>query len=192
MKKHLLFTLGIAGLVALGETTAMAIPIYTDLDVFGLSGQKVDANTPLAGAFQISSNDADGIPDLTGYNPLSEQITGASVVFVLRDDSFFDGQEQVKIDLGSNFFQSGAVLDSPLIFSILGGSVSGSALLDLDADGVLNYTISSADGDFVAISAFLSATAGPKSTSVPDGGSTVALLGLGLLGLGWARRKLMA
>ena len=74
------------------------------------------------------------------------------------------------------------------------GSFTGSAVLDfggnlavigdIQSDGIVNYRVRTFGGDFVFDAAFA------HFNTVPDGGSTVALLGLSLAGIGFLRRKL--
>ena len=67
-----------------------------------------------------------------------------------------------------------------------------SALVSLNADGYLDVTISSLIGDFWVGDSTLTvqtSDAGPTSVSEPG---TLALLGLGLAGLGFTRRKAKA
>lgn len=66
-------------------------------------------------------------------------------------------------------------------------------IMDLKQDGILSYRIEAENGDFYVDYAVLTATvAGPTSPSpvkTPDGGATVAFLGLGLLGLAGINRR---
>ena len=181
-----IWTLLSVSFLALVSFSAQAIT-YRDTDSFGLLGTKVDSRTPLVGYFQINANDADGIPDLTGYNPASQQIYSASVAFLLGDDFDFFTSETVDITLGASLFLDGGSV--PTIIGWRAGSVTGTALFDLQADGVLKYTIASDSGDFLAYKAVLQAEAGSRSVSVPDGGTMLALFGLALTGLGVIRRK---
>jgi hypothetical protein len=99
-----------------------------------------------------------------------------------------DGQERMTINLGSDPFateNSAQSADYLYLFAV--GGVSGSALFDLSANGMLNYSIVANRGDFLALSATLTVNASPKG--VPDGGSTAALLGIGFLGIYTVQRK---
>ena len=62
-------------------------------------------------------------------------------------------------------------------------------LADLNATGKLDYTVTMiGNSDVTLKGASLLAVA---SAPVPDGGSTLALLGCAIFGLGWARKKLV-
>ena len=168
--------------VALIATSAHAV-IYTDLDVYnGFTGRLVNGSNPLNGQFQISSQDADGINDLVGYNP-DEEIITATASFLLYDDSFFDGSERVTINLGSDPF----VDNSAASFLFAVGGVSGNALFDLSADGILSYSIVANSGDFRVNSGLLTVDA--RARTVPDGGTTAVLLGMAFLGICAVQRK---
>ena len=171
---------------ALLATGAHAVT-YSDFDLYnGWTGTLVDAENPRKsvynGTFQISYQDADGINDVVGYDPLTQKITSAFASFLLYDDSFSDGSETVTITLGPDAFISG---QATFLFAL--GSVTGGALFDLDADGVLYYSIVANSGDFRAKSGLLAAHAEPRP--VPDGGMTTILLGIGFLGICAFQRK---
>jgi hypothetical protein len=70
-------------------------------------------------------------------------------------------------------------------------SYNGSAgLIDLvEADGKLKYTVSSLLGDFTVKYSIMTATTG-GNISVPDGGPTVILIGLALIGIITIQRQL--
>jgi hypothetical protein len=100
------------------------------------------------------------------------------------------------VDLGTVLGQLNPDDSNPFLFNITGANIS----LWL-ADDTLNVVIdkggfgSPPSGDNLAInSSRLTLTydpdAGTPTSSVPDGGSTAALFGLGLLGLWGAGRKL--
>jgi hypothetical protein len=175
--KDALFTVFLGTLLA---TSAPAI-VYSDLDVFnGASGRLVTAANPLSGYFDINAQDNDGILDRVGYDSTNQQITRAIASFSIVDDNPFswsDGSETVTINLGSSTFVNSHA--ATILFAL--GDVTGSALLDLNVDGIIKYTIAANSGDFKAIHGSLLANAEPKS--VPDGGWTVVFLGIGFLGI---------
>jgi len=76
-------------------------------------------------------------------------------------------------------------------FSILGGSLVGQALLNLQEDGRIGYRIEWLSGDSFKVSAasLIAQTAPNSVAGVPDGGMTLALLGFGLVALEWGRRR---
>jgi VPDSG-CTERM motif len=154
-----------------------------------------------------STFDISGYANFSDYNILSFEVT-----FAFADDSD-NGFEHVDITLGQNENGSlttiwddrevdGSHADAPNSYDWLSplSFSSGALLLDLQADGILNYsvTIQSKDSwrveDAYLKIAQLTAKAERKpvttNTPVPDGGATLGLLGLGLMGLGALRRKL--
>lgn len=178
---------------------ASAISYYSDVD---LIGQKVTTSSSYSSDFNIVDNGGDSLFDLfssllpgpntfsDGYNAATETITNAWAIFVFVDDTwnqsdsgwFSDEAETVEVDLGTMDFQS--PIEVGFLSSVYG---SISILTDLDEDGILGYTISSTQGDFKVLSAGLAATY--EARPVSDSGTSLALLGLGLLGLvGISRR----
>lgn len=176
--------------VVMLATSARAIP-YTDINVIGVKLD--DLHPSVSGEFNIAD---------AGYNSVTHQVTYASAWFAFADDTLpWDGQddpldlngnyEVVKVDLGLAPGYFGPVEVN--LATLLGGDVKGSVLMDLSADGRLEYTISQVTGDLYVGFAKLVAEASPRTgtaNAVPDGGTTVALLGLALLGLSAARRKM--
>lgn len=160
---------------------------YTDTDSFGLFGTKVNGQTPLEGFFQIDLDDADGINDDTGFAS-GDTVNWAKASFLLGDDLDFQS-ESVDISLGGAVFKDGASV--PWLVGWVAGSITGTALFDLQADGTLKYVISADRGDFRAYAAILEADVTKGSTNVPDSGSAVALLGAVIAGLGLVRRRLV-
>jgi hypothetical protein len=126
---------------------------------------------------------------LSGYNPLTETILSASVIFRFRDDlpgldTPPDGTEFVTIDLGGAFFLGPTEVTT--VLTPVGGPVLGSALVNLDADGILSYTIHWISGDFFAVSANLDAVSGPRAPApVPDG-QELAIVACAMPSSSWA------
>lgn len=127
------------------------------------------------GTFDIASD---------GYDSTAETVLSAYAEFL-----FFDLvlNESLTVTVGGENFASHG---SFFMFLTIGDDVLGSALLDLDADGILSYTITRASGEFWLKHASLTAITGPRTSQpVPEAGTSVVLLGLGLLGVGLARGK---
>lgn len=127
--------------------------------------------------------------DLTlhGFVPGPQTISWAYASFSFLDlDSVLD---MVTISLDSSLASG---LPSPIGFSVFGGLVLGTVLADLNTSGTLDYTVTMSGNSAVTLkgaSLFANVTG---NAPVPDGGSTLALLGCAMLGLGWARKKLIA
>ena len=125
-----------------------------------------------------------------GYNPDTEQVIWAGVAFVfVGSDS---AEDTVRISLNG---ESQGVQHVSYGFSVFGGLLSGEALCDLNDFGVLSYQVRWLSGDpflFKTATLLAETSANASVPSVPDGGTTVGMLGLALLGLGLAGRKLKA
>lgn len=121
-----------------------------------------------------------------GYDSSAETIISADVEFVFWDsDTNADG---VTVSVGGMTEPGSTVTQG---FSIFGGSLTGQALLSLDENGQVGYQIEWLSGDSFKVSAasLIVQTTPNSVVGVPDGGATVALLGLGLVALEWGRRK---
>ncbi|HAV65057.1 MAG TPA: hypothetical protein DCY13_22140 [Verrucomicrobiales bacterium] len=182
MIKYVKTMLASAALVA-GLSTGSAVTIY-DVNVHT---EYLAAGETETGMFDISPP----------YNPATQTVVSASVWFFFSDDvnpwydpldPFGSHSEYVEIRLGPG---SGVVLGTGEvgIFDIESGNVSGTAYVQLNSTGQLSYSVTATSGDFVFLAAKLAAHVG-SNASVPDGGLTVGLLGLGLIAVGcWRRQK---
>jgi hypothetical protein len=166
----------IAGLLLASQAQAL---VYMDFNLYDSTTGYVGDLQTLSGSFNIATSD--GGPGDFGYDPALEHVVSAFAEFTIFDDDIFDEDETFRIDFGSQLFLEG----SATLF-IETADVTGTALFDLSADGILNYTITSTGGDFYVDNAVLVATTAPR---VPDGGGTAVLLGTGLLGLLALRQK---
>lgn len=129
-----------------------------------------------------------------GYT-LGDSIIGARVSFGLWDND--SAKEQVSFSIGGQNLGSspGSQISGYNTFSYdLFSGLSASALaavLDDLADGTINYKVTMANNwsnESVWLKwAFLEIQS--EARRVPDGGATLALFGLGLLGVAFARRK---
>jgi hypothetical protein len=171
MRKSVFIALAASSLIVLSGVTGRAGTLW-DIDVFYnyLSGQ----TATYTGYFDIKSK----------YNSALETVTDAQAWFLVLDDQWFDPNEKVAVDLGDKPF----VGSSYASFNILGGKVSGDALVTLDTTGTLKYTLRRTEGDFLALAAKLYVETCPRA--VPDGGTTLMLLGAALAGIEPLRRKM--
>jgi len=128
--------------------------------------------------------------DLTaqGFVPGPQTISLAYASFSFLDSDFVS--DLVTISLDNSLLTMGS--PSPFGFSAFGGLVSGTVLADLNASGKLDYTVTMSGNSSVTLKGASLLADVTGNASVPDGGSTMALLGGALLGLGWARKKLIA
>ena len=171
MKKTLL-ALVVSGLFA----ASAGATIYTDLENYlSLSsplGFQVKPSTTLTGEFDLTD---------FGYNSLAEQVNGALVSFALWDPR--GGTENVYISLVNPL---STIWSGSVSLALTLDTVQGTALADLSSDGILKFYVTASSGEAYVKSATLVATAGNR---VPDGGATLTLLGLALLGILGAQRK---
>lgn len=117
-----------------------------------------------------------------GYIP-GTIIDPASLVFTffLRDPNGGNESERLNINFGDLVF-NGSSFSGTLVTSF-----GGNALLvgDIQTNGFVMYRVRALSGDFILDAAYAQFT-----TSVPEGGSAAALLGIALIGAEVARRRL--
>ena len=122
-----------------------------------------------------------------GYNPVSQKVDSAVAQFVFWDPRYIGGEESLSVTIDGAAFATNGSFYGVLT---LGGSVVGNVLGNLSDNGVLDYTVSRTSGgisEFWLKDASLSAEVSGRT--VPDGGFTVALLGLAFAGLGLVSRR---
>gem|GEM_PF-2020792 len=175
---------------ALSSTHAIS---YWDVDTYG--NVELNQGDSKSGTFDIT-----GVGAGKGYDATLHTITSGSITVRINEDvdSFFDYFFEFFISETAQAYVGGQIFTETFWFPVnsqFGGSLELAALIDLDADGLLSYTISAQQGDFRLVSARLDAEGitrqGPPS-NVPDGGTTVAMLGLGLLALVGGRKCCLA
>ncbi|MES2466987.1 MAG: VPDSG-CTERM sorting domain-containing protein [Verrucomicrobiota bacterium] len=143
-----------------------------------------------------------------GFIPGSHLVDTINVKFAFSDDDSDTQNEYVDITVGgfkiwNDLEVDGTHVSAPTSYEWFSQGLSGnmSILGDINADGILAYsvTIQNLSTSWRAEDTYLKIaelTAGgdfkPRTTGtpVPDGGATLGLFGVGLLGLGAIRRKL--
>lgn len=207
--KQTLWTAGVAFSLLSGANAALIT--WVDRNPSTGNGPIVllseNGTTSYSSFFDITTLDAGPTPFIAG----THQATTIDVRFAFADDDS-DDAESVDIFLGSivlpiwnNEQVDGNHSNAPTNYDWVSGSLTGNLTLlgDLNADGKLAYTVtiqnldtsrrSDTEDTWLKI-AELTATGdrkpGNNGNPVPDGGATLGLFGLGLLGLGAIRRKL--
>lgn len=194
MKHRLPLTLAAMGGLLLGSQTAHAIA-FQDYDVIDVILR--GAGDSYNGTFSITSPDTDGpdgsVGDIRGFVPSLYTVTSATASFELYSDDH--DKEQVDINLGSwdLLTTPGSQINGTVVFSNL---LSLAMIADLQSDGSISYRLrlenspNEHDEDVRINWGKLVVNASPRS--VPDGGATLGLFGLGLLGLATLKRKFVA
>jgi hypothetical protein len=166
-------------LFALGVVAAMA---------FNSQAASYSVNGNWLGLVLPNSSEGGDFIVPAGVPSVGEEIVSAYATFILVDQSVLGlANETITVSLDGDFFASAQNF-------FVAGLTGGVNLSFLD-DGVVEYKVASGAGNGVGtllVSAVLNITTGPATQPVPDGGSMMALLGLSVLGLGWASRRVRA
>lgn len=172
-------------LLAAGLTSFSASAItYTDIDEWGLNGIALDSNSATAtpstftGIFDIRNGEDSW--DQDGFNPATQDATSGWVGFLLGTDQ--SNQQEFRITLDD--LEVGTQYINGIWASALG--LSADLLVEISNTGTLSYKITALSGSFNLYGAALEVEA-TNATSVPDGGATAMLLGLGMLGVASVR-----
>ncbi len=187
--KHLLISLKTAAMAAVLTSVAQAA-VWTDYH----SGQPLahlhQGNSSYTGTFNILND---------GYNPGLHTLTSATAKFAFADDDVFGDlieQEWVEIELDGDLLINSAVeVDGThASFDWHSNGLTGSMLFTLSTLGTIDYTITILDTQWWTNNSTYLKVAKLKAygdyKQVPDSGATVALMGLGLVGLVAARKRL--
>ena len=186
------FLPGLAAVIALAFQASATT--FTDIQV---PSAHVASGGSFSGIFDIVTPGSDtqisissfpsgnGIFSDSGGYTRNTPLSSVAVTFYLTDSSFIP-LDLVCVDLENAGGGLGIMWGRRATFSFQGGT----GVLDaLQQDGKLSYTVSSIVGDFTVKYALLQADT-TSTASVPDGGSTLLLLGGSFVVLAIFRRRL--
>jgi len=172
MKKFLMFLYAMMLVFGMVGTTS-AIPYTDTYDADNYYMDPRGGNSSVSWTFDITDD---------GFNPVTQDVTSASVALNFQDDSWRDWYEIANLDVGSNSF----------FWEVDTGDVSFAitSLMTLSDTGTVNATLTARLGDFYFNGATLTAEGtGPAASSPVPEPTTILLMGTGLLGLVYSRKR---
>jgi hypothetical protein len=194
--RKLLVGLCCVAAITLTASSASAITInLNDLNLHGTVLNPGAGNSDLDGTWDLTV-DPEWITYISPATSLAGwTIDSAQVSIVITNDA---GSDTVQFLLNSILFLTDANaadgLDWVQTWTSNVGLGSGTLFGSISDDGMLSYRVHRTNGNFTVDSAQLTvlATNPLISEAVPDGGTTLTMLGLGMVGLGALRRKFLA
>jgi hypothetical protein len=166
MQNILKMVLGLGALAAVH-----AVPV-TFTDVVGGSITRLTEGSTYSFTHNINDN---------GFNSGADAITSADIWITLLDD-LDAAQEKVKLSFDNLSIANNLEVD----YSAYHFTVASSLL---QADGLLNVSLNVFDGDFFFGGSLLNVQANHTNVAAVPEPTTWALMGLGLLGIGFASRR---
>ncbi len=179
-----------AALLTAGSASAATIE-YSDVDVIETT---LTAGSSFSGQFDFQPPDADANTfTATGFGPASGTYTSVfgyviGTPIIEGTISFFFKDPNGGSETGSvttSFTTTG--INSFANYSIFSQGLEFNILASITATGHLEYTVSATTGSFDLIAGI-----GTITVNVPDGGTTLAMLGGSLLGMAALRKRLFS
>lgn len=128
---------------------------------------------------------------LAGFEPGIDTLSSFILKIWVYDDSNQDGWEKAEFDILGSVFGGSGWINGPTTFTVEGADRWWTFFVDelnfLESDGKMTLRLAAGFGDFMYAKSILTAY-GKDNNRVPEPGA-LGLLGIGLAGLAFARRR---